>query len=209
LSQKTKRRVFQHIQQHFFRYLVLIFLFFTGALCGVFSVSTLTESGRASSVAYSGALMQALSRSIPDIGLTLLWSVLIRFGSLLILYGGGILCVGTFASTLHMLCFGFSVGFTVDLLFQSIGWKAAFVLLGALFPAAFIFIVYLYASNMSMQTSRSLRQEIRKRRRLSLRERAARASSSWAPVSAAMLAGVLLESLLSPLLSHYFRMIFV
>jgi len=201
--------MFQHFQQYFSRYLVLIFLFFTGALCGVFSVSTLSESGRASSVEYSAALMRALSQSIPDIGLTLLWSVLIRFGSLLILYGGGILCVGTIASTLHMLCFGFSMGFTVDLFFQSIGWKAAFVLLGAFIPMAFVFVVYLYASNLSMQTSRSLRQEIAKRRRLPIRERAARASSSWAPVSAAMLAGVLLESLLSPLLMHFFASVFI
>jgi hypothetical protein len=209
LSPKTKRRMLLHFQQHFSRYLLLIFLFFTGALCGVFSVSTLSESGRASSVQYSGALMQALSQSIPDIGMTLLWSVFVRFGSLLILYGGGILCVGTIVSTLHMLCFGFSMGFTADLFFRSIGWKAAFVLIGALLPSAFVFAVYLYASNLSMQTSRMLRQEIAKRRRLRIRERAARATSSWAPVAAAMLAGVLLESLLSPLLMHFFAKILV
>ena len=209
MSPKMKRRIMLHFQEYFSRYLFLIFLFFTGALCGVFSVSTLSEFGKTSSVEYTAALAEGLSQTIPDLGLTLLWSLLIRFFSLLILYAGAILCVGTIVSSLYMLCVGFSVGFTVTLFFHSIGWKAAFLLLGALIPAAFIFVVYLYASNLSMRSSRMLRQEIMRRQRLTLRERARKVSSEWVPVSGAILIGVLLESLVSPVLMHFFARILV
>ncbi|MFZ5975860.1 MAG: hypothetical protein ACOYU3_10755 [Bacillota bacterium] len=209
MSPKIKRKIFSHFQEYFSRYLFLIFLFFTGALCGVFSVSTLSEFGRNSSVEYTGALVQGLSQSIPDIGVTLLWSFLIRACSLAFLYAGGILCIGTIASFLYMLCFGFSMGFTVTLFFHSIGWKAVFILFGALLPGVYIFAVYLYASILSMLSSRTLRQEIMKRQRLSLRERARKVSAGWLPVSAAALAGILLESLVSPILMHFFARILV
>lgn len=206
---KMRRRMCMHFQEYFSRYLFLIFLFFTGALCGVFSVSTLSEFGQVSSVGYTTALVQALAQNIPNIGATFLWAFLIRMGSLLILYLGAILCIGTIVSCLHMLCFGFSMGFTVTVFFHSIGWKAAFILLGALLPAAYILVVYLYASILSMQSSRKLRQEIMKKLRMSLKDRARTVSEVWLPVSVAVFAGVLLESLVSPLLMHFFSKILV
>jgi stage II sporulation protein M len=209
LSPKMNRKLIAHFKEHFSRYLLLIFLFFTGALCGVFSVSTLSEHGRFSSIQYTGALIQGLAQQIPDLGSTFLWSFLMRFGSLFLLYLGAILCIGAATTFVLMLCYGFSMGFTVTLFFHSAGIKAGIILLGALLPAAYVFVVWLYASNLAMATSRSLRTEAMRRSRMGLADRARSASGPWMPVAAAMFLGVLLEVLISPLLMHFLARILV
>lgn len=130
---RLKQRITNHVRRYFYLYLILIGIYLSGIVFGVFGVNALQSGEKEELSSFVQQLLGQIGSIAPaDAGKQLLWD---NVATVVIFCLLGMTIIGMPIVFLITFTKGFTVGFAVSFLVQEKAWQGLWLSLAALFPS--------------------------------------------------------------------------